>query len=101
MGKESAARRNPTVPQVTSITEALLVSGFVRSLIFVFLEMSFLAVVQLMRMVTLAFAHTLLVSFVLRIILAMVLEKWGRYGLYRASRETDARRNRQNPSIVF
>jgi hypothetical protein len=84
-----------------SVSEALLVSGFVRSVVFVFLEVSFLAMVQLVRMVTLAFTLTLLVSFVLRIIRALFLEKWGRYGLYCASSETDTGRYRQNPGTEF
>jgi ABC-type siderophore export system fused ATPase/permease subunit len=77
---------------ISSITVTLLIAGLVGLLVFVFLEMAFLAVVQLMRLVTLAFAHTLLVSFVLRIIRALILEKWGRHGLYRAGSETDASR---------
>jgi hypothetical protein len=88
---------------MASISVALLVAGLVRFLVVIFLEMPFLAVVQVMRMVTLSFAHTLLVSFVLRVIgaLALVLKKWGGHGLDRASRETDTRRYRENAGTVF
>jgi Mg/Co/Ni transporter MgtE len=82
---------------VTSVSEASLVPGFVCSLVFVFLEVSFLAMVQLMCSVTLAFTLTLLVSFVLRIIGPLLLEKWGRYGLNGAGSETDTRHCSQNP----
>jgi hypothetical protein len=97
IGERKCGTAQPIRTAVTSVSETLLVPGFVRSLVFVFLEMSFLAMVQLMRMVTLAFTLTLLVSFVLRIIGALLLEIWGRYGLNGAGSETDARYCSQNP----
>ena len=60
-------------------------------------------------MVIAAFAHTLLVGFVFRIILFLlwfallfvVLEIGSRQSLYRASADTDTDRYRQNPNAVF
>ena len=60
-------------------------------------------------MVIAALAQTLLVGFVFRIILFLlwfawllvVLEIGSRYGLYRASADTDADRYRQGPNAVF
>jgi hypothetical protein len=85
---------------LTSISVALLVAGLVRSLVLVFFEVPFLAVVPLMRAVTLAFTDTLLVSFVLRIIRALILEKRGGHGLYRSPGETDGSRYRQNSGAM-
>jgi hypothetical protein len=63
----------------------LLVAGLIRFLVLVFFEVSLLAVVTVMRVVILAFAHPLLVSFVFRIVLVviliMVLQNWSRHGL--------------------
>src|SRR5271154_7156630 len=65
-------RSNPVLLGV-----ALLVTSLVRFLVFVFLEVPLLGVVQVVRLVILAFAHALLVPRVLRIIrLLLVLEKW-------------------------
>src|ERR1039457_4418703 len=52
---------------------ALLVASLVRFPVHVFLKAPVLAVVQAARMVTAAFAHTLLVCFVLRVILFVLL----------------------------
>jgi hypothetical protein len=76
--------------RTTLISVALLVASLVRLLVVVFLEVPFLAVVPVMRMVRLTFVHALLVSFVFRIILVMVLEKWSPSGLCRAPRNTNA-----------
>src|ERR1039458_4390147 len=66
---------------------ALLVASLVRFIVFVLFEVPLLAVVQAARMVTAAFAHTLLVRFVLRVILFVlllllfaILGKWSRHG---------------------
>ena len=55
---------------------SLLIAGLVRLLIFVFFEMPLFAVVEVMRLVGLAFVEALLIFFVLRIILCVILEKW-------------------------
>ena len=74
----------------------LLVAGLIRFLVLVFFEVSLLAVVPVMRVVILAFADPLLVSFVFRIvlvvILVMVLQNWSRDGLCRASTNTQTHR---------
>ena len=88
---------------------ALLVARLIRFLVFVFFEVPLLAVIPVMRMVVLAFAHTLLVCFVFRIILVLVLgvvlvvllEKWSPHSLYRASTDTNTDRYRQNPDTMF
>jgi hypothetical protein len=69
------------------ITVALLVAGLVCLLVFVFLEVPLLAVIQVSRMIRSTFVHALLVSFVLRIIRTLVLEKWSPGGLRRAHRD--------------
>ena len=84
---------------VTLIAMAFLVARLVCFLVFVLFEVSFLAMVQLMRMVTLAFAHALLVSLVFRVILVVILE-WSCHGLRRASTDNHARRNRENQSTA-
>ena len=76
---------------------ALLVAGLIRFLVFVFLEVPLLGVVLVMRMVILAFAHTLLVCFVFRIVLIVVLGKWNRYSVYRASTYTNTHRHPLEP----
>lgn len=63
-----------------SITVALLVTALVRFLVFVFLEVSLLAVIQIMRAVALAFAHALLVPSVFRIVVSFVLSWSWKYG---------------------
>ena len=83
-----------------SIAAALLVASFVRLLVYVLLEVPILAVVPVMRTVILAFTHTLLVCFVLRIILLVVLEKWSCHSLHRGSTDTNTGRYRQNPNTV-
>jgi hypothetical protein len=72
------------------ITVAILVAGLVRLLVFIFLEVPLLAVVQVSRMISFTFVHALLVSFVLRIIRTVVLEKWSPGGLRRARRDPNA-----------
>jgi len=67
---------------ITSIVVAFLVASLVSFLVFVFFEASLLGVVPVMRMVILAFAHTLLVFFVFRIVLFVVLKKWSCHSLY-------------------
>jgi hypothetical protein len=54
-----------------------------------------------MRTVILAFAHTLLVCFVFRIIRFVVLEKWSRHSLYHASGDTQTHHYRQNSDTPF
>ena len=83
------------------IAAALLVASLVRFLVYVFLEVPILAVVPVMRTVILAFAHTLLVCFVFRIILFVVLEKWSRDSLYHASGDTHTHRYRQHSNTTF
>jgi hypothetical protein len=82
--------------QLTSIAATLLVAGLIRFLVLVFFEVSLLAVIPVTRVVILAFAHPLLVSFVFRIvlvvILVMVLQNWSRHGLCRASADTHTHR---------
>ncbi|MGP0073887.1 MAG: hypothetical protein ACLPWF_18385 [Bryobacteraceae bacterium] len=75
---------------------AFLITILIRFLVFVFFEVSLLAVVQIMRMVTLAVADALLVSFVLRVVLivVLVLEEWSRHGLDRASTNSHTHRYR-------
>jgi hypothetical protein len=58
-----------------SIGVALLVASLVRFLVFVFAEMPLLGMVPAMRMVILAFTHTLLIPFVFRIILVFVFRR--------------------------
>jgi len=57
-----------------SISAALLVACFVGLLVFVFLEVPFLGVVPVMRMVILALAHALLICLRLRVIRVVILE---------------------------
>jgi hypothetical protein len=83
------------------IAAALLVASLVRFLVYVLFEVPILAVVPVMRTVILAFAHTLLVCFVFRIILFVVLEKWSRHSLYHASGDTQTHRYRQNSDTPF
>jgi hypothetical protein len=83
------------------IAAALLVASLVRFLVYVLFEVPILAVVPVMRTVILAFAHTLLVCFVFRIILFVVLEKWSRHGLHHASGDTQTHHYRQNPDATF
>ena len=60
-----------------------------------------------MRMIILAFTHTLLVPFVLRVILVfvfrrvLVLKNWRRYSLQGASTDTHTRRYSQNSDTVL
>jgi hypothetical protein len=81
-----------------SISVALLVTSLVGSLVFVFLEVPFLRVIPVMRMVSLAFTHALLVCFGFGIVLVVivVLKKWSCYGLDRASADTNAHCYGQN-----
>ena len=79
--------------QPTLVAVALLVTSLVRLLVFVFLVVPLLAVVQVMRMVSVTFAHTLLVLFVSRIIRAgalVPLEKWSSSSLCRAPKNNNA-----------
>jgi hypothetical protein len=85
---------------VTSIAVSLLVASLVRFLVLGFFEVPLLAVVQLTRMVGLAFAHTLLVCFVFRVILFVVLEKWSSHSLYRAATDTNTHRYCDNPDTM-
>jgi len=73
---------------------ALLVASLVGFLVFVFLEVVFLVVIPVMRMIVSAFAHALLVGFVFRIIRALVL------GLYGACTDAQANCYRQSPDTV-
>jgi len=63
--------------------------------------------VKIMRMVTLAFAHALLVSFVFRVVLfvvlVVVLEEWSSHGLGRTSTDSHSHtcRYRENPGTLF
>jgi hypothetical protein len=59
--------------------EAFLITGFVRLLVFVLLEMAFFAVIFVVRVVVLTFTDTLLVLLGLRIILGLVVERSGGY----------------------
>ncbi len=86
---------------LTSISVAPLIASLIRSLVLVFFEVFFLAVVALMRTVTLAVVHTLLVSFVLRIVLALVLEKRGGHRFNHSPGETDPSRYRQQPGAYL
>src|SRR5580698_2620212 len=99
--RKSATCDLRTLPQVVSrsVAVALLVTGLVGFLVFIFLEVSFLAVIQIVRMVTLAFVHALLVSFVFRVVrfVVLVLEEWSCHGLDRASTDSHPRRYRENP----
>src|SRR5580700_2079095 len=89
----SSARQITTLAAVT-----LLIAGLIGFLVFVLFEVSLLAVVKLTRLVILAFAHTLLVCFVFRIILVL---KWSRHGLNRGSADTNTHRYRQNADVTF
>jgi hypothetical protein len=82
------------------IAAALLVASLVRFLVYVLFEAPILAVVPVMRTVILAFAHTLLVCLVFRIILFVVLEEWSRHGLHHASSDTQTHHYRQNPDAT-
>src|ERR1017187_8275263 len=91
------------------LAAALLVASLVRFIVFVLFEVPLLAVVEAARMVTAAFAHTLLVCFVLRVILFVllllllfaVLRKWSRHGRCSPYPDTDTHRYRQSPDTVF
>jgi hypothetical protein len=78
-----------------SIAVALLVASLVGFLVFVFLKVVFLVVVPVMRMIVSAFAHALLVGFVLRIIRALVL------GLHGGCADAQTRRYSQSPKTTF
>jgi hypothetical protein len=75
---------------------ALLVAGLVRFLVFVFFEVPLLAVIPVVNLVVFAFAHTLLVCFVFRIIRGVVLEERSSHSLYGGTGETDSYRYCQN-----
>jgi hypothetical protein len=93
----SVSERRPR-RTITSIATAFLVAGLVGFLIVVFLEVPLLAVVQVFRAIVLAFAHTLLVCLVFRVIRVLVLEKWSSHSLYCAS--TDTQHQRHNPNAM-
>src|ERR1039457_2947962 len=92
------------------LAAALLVASLVRFIVFVLFEVPLLAVVEAARMVTAAFAHTLLVCFVLRVILFVlllllllfaVLGKWSRHGRCSPNADTHTHHYRQSPDTVF
>ena len=83
------------------IAVALLVASLIRFLVFVFFEVPLFAVIPVMRLVILAFAHTLLVCFVFRIIWGVVLEERSRHSLYGGTGETDSYRYCQNSGKMF
>jgi hypothetical protein len=88
---------------IVPIGAAVPITCLVRLLVFVFLEVPLLALVRIAGTVALGLEYTLLVRFVLRIIrslsLSLVLEKWSRNSLDRAS--TDTEHYRHNPSVMF
>jgi hypothetical protein len=97
-------QESPGAQRVIALLDvALLVAGLVRFLVFVSLEVPLLGVIQVMRLVILAFAHALLVPFVLRVIrlLRLVLGKWSSYSLKRASTDTNTQRYRRDRDIAF
>jgi hypothetical protein len=57
----------------TSFAVTFLVARLIRFLVLVFFEVSLLAVVPVLRVIILAFAHPLLVSFVFRVLLLVTL----------------------------
>src|ERR1039457_2950301 len=88
------------------LAPALLVASLVGFVVFVLFEVPLLAVVQVARMVIAAFAHTLLVCFVLRVILFVllllfvVLGKWSRHGRCGPYPDTHTYHYRQSPDTV-
>jgi hypothetical protein len=101
-GVQGEASRQAGKGPPISIAAALLVAGFVRFLVFVFGKMPLFAVVLVFSAIRLAFAHTLLVSLVFRIIavLLLVLEKGSGYRRQDGPANEKGRQN-QGRDVVF